>query len=189
MHALEKDIAEYKGRYDAGYEAIRKARYEKMKELGVIEDWKLSQGAAWCRGVDESARPWELRCMEVYAAMIDSMDQCIGRIIDSLEATGQLENTLILYLQDNGGCAEAYGRKPPKRPLPDDIVPMGKDELQPRMMPQRSRDGWPVRTGPGVMPDTRLGVATTLCYGCDSESSSMASANPLPMPAMILPLP
>jgi arylsulfatase A-like enzyme len=78
-----------------------------MKELGVIGDWKLSPGDASWKGVEESTRAWELRCMEVYAAMVDSMDQGIGRIVESLKATGQLENTLILYLQDNGGCAEA----------------------------------------------------------------------------------
>jgi arylsulfatase len=164
MHALERDIAKYKGRYDAGYEAIREARYKKMKELGVVGNWKLSKGDASWKGVDESTRAWELRCMEVYAAMIDSMDQGIGRIVDALKATGQLENTLILYLQDNGGCAEAYGRKPPKRPLPDDIVPMGKDELQTGMIPQRSRDGRPVRTGPGEMPGP---ADTYIAYGRD----------------------
>jgi arylsulfatase len=162
MHALERDITKYRGRYDAGYEAIRKSRFERMKELGVIGDWKLSPAAAGWKDVDEADRPWELRCMEVYAAMVDSMDQGIGRIVESLEATGQLENTLILYLQDNGGCAEAYGRKPPKRPLPDAIVPMGKDELQTKMTPGRTRDGRPVRTGPGEMPGP---ADTSIAYG------------------------
>ncbi len=162
MHALERDIAKYKGRYNAGYEAIRESRYKKMKELGVIGDWKLSPGAEKWNGVEEATRPWELRCMEVYAAMVDSMDQGIGRIVKSLEETGQLENTLILYLQDNGGCAEAYGRKPPKRPLPEGIVPMGKDELQTRMIPERSRDGRPVRTGSDAMPGP---ADTYIAYG------------------------
>ncbi|QTN31614.1 sulfatase-like hydrolase/transferase [Akkermansiaceae bacterium] len=169
MHALEKDIAKYKGRYDAGYEAIREARYEKMKALGVIGDWKLSPADASWKAVDESERAWELRCMEVYAAMVDSMDQGIGRIVESLQATGQLDNTLILYLQDNGGCAEANGRKTPKRPLPDDIVPMGKDELQTMMVPQRSRDGRPVRTGPGEMPGP---ADTYIAYGRNWASVS-----------------
>jgi len=164
MHALERDIAKYKGRYDSGYEAIREARYKRMKELGVIGEWKLSPGAARWNGVDEATRPWELRCMEVYAAMVDSMDQGIGRIVDTLKATDQFENTLILYLQDNGGCAEANGRKAPKRPLPDDIVPMGKDELQTKMTPDRSRDGRPVRTGAGEMPGP---ADTYIAYGRD----------------------
>ena len=162
MHALERGIAKYRGRYDAGYEAIREARFGKMKELGVIGDWKLSPGAARWKDVDEPARAWELRGMEVYAAMVDSMDQGIGRIIGSLKATGQFDNTLILFLSDNGGCAEAYGRKPPKRPLPADIVPMDRDELQTRMIPERTRDGRPVRTGPDAMPGP---ADTYIAYG------------------------
>lgn len=125
-------------------------------------DEEYRPGAASWNGGDDSAWEWEVRCMEVYAAMVDSMDQGIGRIVAALEATGRLDNTLILYLQDNGGCAEAYGRKPPKRPLPDDVVPMGKDELQTRMIPDRTRDGRPVRTGPGVMPDP---ADTYIAYG------------------------
>ena len=164
MHALERDIAKYKGRYDAGYEAIREARYSRMKELGVIKEWQLSHGSSRWNAVPESKRAWELRCMEVYAAMVDSMDRGIGRIVESLEATGQLENTLILYMQDNGGCAEALGRKPPKRPLPTDIVPMGKDELQTKMVPDRSRDGRPVRTGSDAMPGP---ADTYIAYGRD----------------------
>jgi arylsulfatase A-like enzyme len=162
MHALEKDIAKYKGHYDAGYAAIRKARYEKMKQLGVIEDWELSKAPEAWEDVDEATRKWDIRCMEVYAAMVDSMDQGIGRIVESLKASGQLDNTLILFLQDNGGCAEAYGRKPPKHRLPEGIVPMGKDELQTQMVPLRSRDGRPVRTGPGVMPGP---TDTYIAYG------------------------
>lgn len=162
MHALEKDIAKYKGRYDAGYEAIRTARFEKMKQLGVIGDWELSKAPQAWENVDEATREWDIRCMEVYAAMIDSMDQGIGRIVESLKTTGQLENTLILYLHDNGGCAEAFGRKAPKQPLPDNIVPMGKDELQTAMVPARARDGRPVRTGPGVMPGP---ADTYIAYG------------------------
>jgi len=67
-------------------------------------------------------------------------------------------------MQDNGGCAEANGRKAPKRPLPDDIVPMGKDELQTKMTPDRSREGRPVRTGPGEMPGPS---DTYIAYGRD----------------------
>lgn len=162
MHALEKDIAKYKGRYDAGYEAIRKARYEKMKQLGVIGDWKLSNPPQAWESVDPTTRDWDIRCMEVYAAMVDSMDQGIGRIVRELEATGHLDNTLILYLQDNGGCAEGYGRVYPKTLPPDDVVPMGKDELQTQMMPGRTRDGRAVRSGPGVMPGP---ADTYVAYG------------------------
>jgi arylsulfatase len=109
MHALPEDIARYNGKYDGGYEPIRKARAEKMKQLGLIDaKWSLSPTAgAWDRVAN---REWETRCMEVYAAMVDRMDQGIGKIVDELRRQGRLDNTLILFLQDNGGCAEGTGR-------------------------------------------------------------------------------
>lgn len=162
MHAMEKDVAKYRGRYDAGYEAIRKSRYGRMQQLGVIRNWELSEVPQAWGTVEEATRQWDIRCMEVYAAIVDSMDQGIGRIVSALETTGRLDNTLILYLQDNGGCAEAYGRKAPKEPLPDDVVPMGRDELQTAMIPKRTRDGRPVRFGPGVMPGP---ADTYVAYG------------------------
>ena len=161
MHALEKDIAKYKGKYDAGYEVIRKARYEKMKKLGVIKDWDLSEAPQRWEDFPDEQKAWELRCMEVYAAMIDNMDQGIGRIIDSLKENGQYDNTLILFFQDNGGCAENRGRRPLANP-PTGVKPMGKDELQTRMVPERSRAGHPVLTGPGVMPGPS---ETYIAYG------------------------
>jgi len=161
MHAPEKDIAKYKGRYDAGYGPIRKARYEKMKKLGIVEDkWKLSPQAGNWESVKN--KPWEARNMEVYAAMIDNMDQGIGTIVDELKKQGKLDNTLIMFFQDNGGCAEGMGRRGKGKPRADKptLKPMGKDELQTRMIPRQTRDGYPMRMGEGVMPgagDTYIG--------------------------------
>ena len=105
LHALPKDIARYKGKYDQGYDPIRKARFERAKELGVIQDhWDLSD--QWGDWDNMPFKEWEARCMEVYAAQVDSMDQGIGQVIKALKNNGQFENTLILYLQDNGACAE-----------------------------------------------------------------------------------
>lgn len=100
--------------------------------------------------------------MEVYAAMIDNMDQGIGRIVNSLKATGQFENTLILFLQDNGGCAEPYGRNKAgeARGTQPTLDRLSANYLQPDMQPKQTRDGYPVRTGKGVMaggPDTYIG--------------------------------
>ncbi|MEM8913527.1 MAG: arylsulfatase [Planctomycetota bacterium] len=162
MHALDHDIAKYQGRYDGGYQAIRDRRYRRMLELGVIES---SNTVNW--PIPDSFKEtihweWDRRNMEVYAAMVDSMDQGIGRIIASLESTGQLDNTLICFFQDNGGCAEGYGRggvgerradAPTLDPLPDDY-------LQPDMTPKQSRDGYAMRTGKGAMAgpaDTAIG--------------------------------
>src|SRR5258706_717412 len=109
MHALEKDIAKSKGKYDDGYEPIRRARFEKEKKLGLIDPkWELSpQAGEWDKVKNKD---WEARCMEVYAAMIDRMDQNVGRIVNALRETGQLDNTLILFLQDNGGKPRATRR-------------------------------------------------------------------------------
>jgi len=101
--------------------------------------------------------------MEVYAAMIDNMDQGIGRIVESLEETGQLDNTLILFVADNGGCAEGMGRRGEFVPRPTQtsaLKPMDPKALQTDMIPKVTRDGYPVRQGVGVMAgpaDTYLG--------------------------------
>lgn len=162
MHALPKDIAKYSGKYDQGYRATRQARLARMKQLGLVHpETSLPADAENWDAVEQ--REWELACMEVYAAMIDNMDQGIGRIIGKLEECDQLDNTLIFFLQDNGGCAEPYGRQQQVRPenlssLP--VVAMPADELQTNMQPKTSRDGKPVRTGAGVMPgpaDTYIG--------------------------------
>lgn len=111
MHARPADIAKYRGKYDGGYTPIREARLEKMKRLGLLKpEWALpAQVGDWSKVENKE---WEARCMEVYAAMVDSMDQGIGRLMAALRANGQFENTLIVYLQDNGACAENPGRNP-----------------------------------------------------------------------------
>jgi arylsulfatase len=123
MHAKEEDIAKYKGNYDAGYGPVRQARLGRMKELGLVDSaWQLSPTAGDWAKVDNKA--WEARCMEVYAAMVDCMDQGIGRVVKSLSDSGQLDNTLILFLQDNGGCAEAIMRNNERQ---RGILPGGKE--------------------------------------------------------------
>ncbi len=167
MHAKGADIAKYKGRYDAGYDAIRAARMTKMKALGLLDPrWEMAphKGGQWDKVRD---REFEIRCMEVYAAMIDSMDQGIGRVIDRLKQTGQYDNTLILYLHDNGGCAETLGRgRPNAAPTPradgPTLDPLPPDHLQTHMIPRQTRDGFPMRQGYGVIP----GAADTyIAYG------------------------
>ncbi|MDB6026447.1 MAG: atsA 17 [Verrucomicrobiales bacterium] len=160
MHALEKDIAKYKGKFDSGYEPARKARIEKMKELGLFDSkWTAAPTALDWDKVENKA--WEARCMEVYAAMIDNMDQGIGRILTQLKKDGQLDNTLIFFLQDNGGCAENMGRTAPTDQPTTKPKPFGPNDLQPNIWPpMQTRDGRWVRRGPGVMPgpeDTYMG--------------------------------
>ncbi len=157
MHALEKDITKYKGKYDQGYGPVRAARYEKAKRLGLIDSrWPLSPQASEWDKVEN--KEWEARGMEVYAAMIDNMDQGIGRIVAELKRQGQFDNTLILFLQDNGGCAEPVGRaataRHPHRTRPEKAVhsPMSKDDQQFDSIPRQTRAGFPVMMGTGAMP-------------------------------------
>lgn len=158
MHAKEEAIAKYKGRYDAGYSAIRAARFAKAKELGVVDSaWPISpQAEAWEDVQNKENKEYEARCMEVYAAMVDEMDKGVGRIVASLEKHEQLENTLILYLQDNGGCAELMGRRDDEVATPradkPTLPPLAAEYLQPDLVPKQTRDGYPIRQGIGVMP-------------------------------------
>lgn len=136
LHALPEDIARYRGRYAAGWDAIREQRQERLTELGLIDkDWLLaerdSRVPAW-EDVPAGERPWFERAMEVYAAQIDRMDQGIGDVVAALEETGRLDNTLILFLADNGGCAEVLtdrwtGLHLPKQALDGSPVAVGND--------------------------------------------------------------
>ncbi len=108
LMAWPEDIAKYKGKYDGGYEEIRLARYQKQKAIGLINEcYKLSEAtySNW-NELDDSVRIDEIKKMEVYAAMIDRMDQNIGRILAKLKEIGKDENTLILFVSDNGASAE-----------------------------------------------------------------------------------
>ncbi len=167
MHAREKDVAKYKGRYKKGWDALRAERHKRMIEMGIVdEEWALTprdpRAAAW---KDAEDKDWFERRMEVYAAMIDCMDQGIGRIVEALKKAGQLDNTLIFFLADNGGCAEEYGSRGKEKPDPSkpvELKPMKEDELQMDMQPKVTRDGRPVRTGRGVMPGP---ADTYIAYG------------------------
>jgi arylsulfatase A-like enzyme len=108
LHALEPDIARYRGRYRDGWDVLREQRRERMLRMGILDKrWPLtprdSKVPAWAGAPDKE---WQQRRMEVYAAQVDRMDQNVGRIIDALRKKGQLDNTLVVFLADNGGCAE-----------------------------------------------------------------------------------
>lgn len=105
LQAPAETIAKYKGRYDAGYEALRAERLARQKALGLVAADAVPHSL-------ELARPWaslsaeeravEARKMEVYAAMVDRMDQNVGRVIAALKAQGRYDNTIILFFADNG---------------------------------------------------------------------------------------
>jgi len=108
LHAKPEDIARYKGRFAAGWDELRAERLDRMVEMGLVDaSWKLSpRDPAVPEWRHAPNKEWEQRRMEVYAAQVDCMDQGIGRILDALRRHGELDNTLIMFLADNGGCAE-----------------------------------------------------------------------------------
>jgi arylsulfatase len=151
LQAPEQDIAKYRGKYNGGYDATRRARFERLKQLGLVDaQWAPAPTIGKWDEVKNKA--WEARCMETYAAMIDNMDQGIGRIMAQLKQDGRLDNTLVLFLQDNGACAERNGRQPVKQPAPKGLRPLRPDELQTKNAPpMQTRDGRWVKSGPDVM--------------------------------------
>jgi arylsulfatase len=115
LHAHEEDVARYEDRYDAGWDALRTERYRRMIDLGLIDPaWAMAPRDPRVPDWSEAPHPeWHRRAMAVYAAMIDRMDRGIGRVVEALKDTGRLDDTLILFLSDNGGCAEggrAFGK-------------------------------------------------------------------------------
>ncbi|MGB2252640.1 MAG: arylsulfatase [Flavobacteriaceae bacterium] len=108
LMAWPEDIEKYKNRYTEGYEVIRNQRFEKQKQLGILpKNTLLSQAehTDWNSLTDEE-KAEESKTMTVYAAMIDRLDQNIGRILEKLEKQRKLNNTLILFTSDNGGSSE-----------------------------------------------------------------------------------
>jgi len=174
MHALPEDITKYEGVYNRGWDVIRQERYDRMIKMGLIKkDWAMSgrdpDSHPW---TEEEMKKWRIRCMEVYAAMVDNMDQGIGRIVHALEQKGELDNTLIFYLQDNGACEEPIGIEEvfdSERHEKLERKPMRPDELQLRMFPEYTRDGKPLRMGIGVMPGP---ADTYIAYGLPWANAS-----------------
>lgn len=167
MHALPEDIAKYEGKYDGGYDPIRKARFEKAAKLGLVDGTQglAPQARNWDKVTDKKR---EAACMEVYAAMVERMDRGVGKLVAELKRTGQLDNTLILYLQDNGGCAEEVGRGATKgapdgpRAEKPSLPAMKPTDFQIGSRPKQTRDGFPLRMGPSVIPGP---ADTFVAYG------------------------
>lgn len=112
LHALPEDIARYRGKYKSGWDELRKRRHARMIEMGLVEKrWPMTERdadvPAWDKVEDKDAQDL---LMSVYAAQIDRMDRNIGRILAKVKELGQESNTLILFLADNGGCAEEVNR-------------------------------------------------------------------------------
>ncbi len=120
LHARPEDIAKYKDRFHDGWDLLRKKRLARMKELGIVSEatqltprspfWnygesKTGSNPAW-NTLPKNRRLDLARRMAIYAAMVDRMDQQIGRVITQLKEGDEFDNTLIVFLSDNGACAE-----------------------------------------------------------------------------------
>jgi arylsulfatase len=110
LKAKPQDIAKYRGTYQAGWDKLREQRYRKLIELGMLDkNWKITDRGrgipAWNSLSEEEKDVQDLR-MATYAAAIDCVDQNVGKIIATLKKLGMYENTLILFLHDNGGASE-----------------------------------------------------------------------------------
>lgn len=108
LHALPEDIEKYRGTYAVGWDMLRTRRHEELRGLGILNArWPISprdeQALPWS---EVPEKDWEDARMAVYAAQIDRMDQGIGKIMARLRELGIEENTLVMFLSDNGGCAE-----------------------------------------------------------------------------------
>ena len=124
MHAKPEDIAKYKGKFDKGWDELRSRKYKKMLEMGLIKpETKLSEKDNIPDWEDVELKEWYISLMEVYAAMVDCMDQGIGRVMNTLDKKGIKDNTLVFFLQDNGGCAEEFGFEKDISPHHEDVEP------------------------------------------------------------------
>ncbi|MBM79008.1 MAG: sulfatase [Planctomycetaceae bacterium] len=108
LQAREQDVKKYDGRYDAGWDSLRAERHKRQLKSGLLpKKWNLSKRPkhvpAW-KSLDTKEQQWEADRMEVFAAMVDVLDQNIGRMVEHLKKKGVYENTLIMFCSDNGAC-------------------------------------------------------------------------------------
>ncbi|MFK7820956.1 MAG: arylsulfatase, partial [Planctomycetaceae bacterium] len=121
LQAKEEDVKKYDGRFDDGWDKMRDRRFAKQLELGILDSQtaKLSTRPdyipEWSKLTADEAK-WETDRMEVFAAMVDCVDQNVGRLVDHLKRKGVYENTLILICSDNGACPFERTRGKNKKP-------------------------------------------------------------------------
>lgn len=144
LHAPEQDIARYRNAYERGWDAIREQRVQRQVDLGLLD----STSSLTTRDADvppwseASDKEWQARRMAVYAAQVDVMDRAIGSVLDELKRHGELDDTLVVFLSDNGASAE-------------ELPPGDPDVFANRPNFRRvARDGRPVRFAntPDVVP-------------------------------------
>jgi len=108
LHAWPADIAKYKGKYLKGWDKLREERHKRMIKMGLVSrKWKMSprDTATWPWDDEKNKELLDLK-MAVYAAQIERMDYGIGKVLEKIKEIGAQDNTLVMFLADNGGCAE-----------------------------------------------------------------------------------
>ena len=115
LQAPKESVEKYRGKYKTGWDELRKTRFEKQKQIGLFpKDTKLSPRPqnvpAWSE-IDESDKNHHDLMMATFAGMIDRVDVNVGRIVEKLKAMNQLDNTLIMFLSDNGACPFQRSKK------------------------------------------------------------------------------
>ena len=116
LHAPQSHIDKYRGVFDDGYEALARKRLARMRKLGIIPDRDIRvsphpSARQWDTLPDREKR-FQSRLMQVHAAMIDNMDHNVGRVLKHLEATGQLDHTIVVFLSDNGASDQEMSTFP-----------------------------------------------------------------------------
>jgi arylsulfatase len=117
LHAPAEAVKRQAGRYREGWDKLRERRFDRLVSSGILSGrWQLSQRdtavPAW--GSKIRHPHWQQRRMEVYAAQVELMDAAIGKVVSALRRSGQLDQTLIIFLSDNGGCAEELHPRTPQ---------------------------------------------------------------------------
>ena len=145
LHARSETIDEYAGVYDIGWDALRENRRKRLLASGLVDVDQLSHDEASIRWADEPHQQWQAQRMQAYAAMVDEMDQGIGQILAALRESGVDENTLVVFLSDNGGSAEGH--------LNNTIERTGKPWVS-SVIPDKTRTGQLLTAGdfPGLAP-------------------------------------
>ncbi|MDH3623013.1 MAG: arylsulfatase [Myxococcales bacterium] len=165
LHAPKAYIDKYKGKYDQGWDALRQERLQSLKKLGIVPSDavpfpRLPTVKAW-NDMSLEERALAARDMEVYAAMVDYMDEQIGRVFDYLKEIGEYDNTMILFMSDNGangslptaypGQTEEYlgsfDNSLDNRGLPNSYIEMGPGWAQASMSPSRMFKAYPTEGG------------------------------------------
>ncbi len=145
LHAPKDDVARYDGSFEAGWDALRSERLERLIDEGVLPSGTtLSERDPTQPAWDEAAdRDWQAKRMQAYAAQIERMDRGVGQIVSALEESGRLDDTLVIFLSDNGASPEIL-------PLIDPEFFAGRRDI----LPISARDGRPMRIGntPDIVP-------------------------------------